>query len=84
MNGNRAASAAMLRGLAAAYLLYLGWTILRDLFRGASSLPLWMGWAAGLGFAAAGLAFGWYSIRSYRRAQQSAQAKKDGREGEEP
>ena len=61
----QASTRAGIRGAAALYILYLGWSILRDTVKGASTLPVWLGWLAGLGFMAAALAFGVYTYRRY-------------------
>ena len=68
----KARSTATLRGVVACYLVYLGYTLIRDLLRGSSTLPLWAAWAAGLGFCTAGAAFGLFAWKRYRAALEAA------------
>ena len=74
MNSGRSGSLAALRIAAAAYIFYLGWTVLRDTLNGSSTIPVWVGWLAGLVFMGASLAYGVYSFRRYRQEQKAAQA----------
>ena len=69
---SRAKGAAFLRAAVAGYLIYLGYTLLRDHLRGTSTLEPWIAWAAGLGFIAAGAAFGLYVWKRYRAAREEA------------
>ena len=39
-----------------------------------STIPVWVGWLAGLVFMGASLAYGVYSFRRYRQEQKAAQA----------
>ena len=77
MDGNEKRSAAAgktgasgffaLRLAVAAYLAYLGFDLLRDHLAGASTLSAAAAWGFGLGFMAAGVGFGVYSLLRYRR-----------------
>ena len=59
---------AMLRAVVAAYLFYLGFTILRDVLKGEpGSLPLWLLWLCGIVFMLAAIAFGWYTWKQYKK-----------------
>lgn len=62
----KAGTAATFRGAVALYIIYLGWTILRNCLEGSSTLPLWLGWVAGIGFITAALGFGVYAFKRYR------------------
>lgn len=62
----RAGTTATLRAVVVLYVLYLGWMILRNYFQGTSTLPPWLAWLAGLGFAAAALGFAVYTYRRYK------------------
>ena len=68
----KARSTAILRGVVAGYLVYLGYTLIRDLLNGSSTLPLWAAWAAGLGFCIAGAAFGLFAWKRYKIALEAA------------
>ncbi len=73
MNTNRAGATLSLRILASGYLIYLAWTIARDLLNGTSTLPKVPGWLAAVLFAAVGVSFALYAWRSYRREIQAAE-----------
>ena len=62
----RAGTSGTLRAAVALYILYIGYTLLRDTMAGVSSLPAWLGWLAGLVFMGAAVAFGVYTYRRYR------------------
>ena len=64
---NRSVNFFALRLAVAAYLAYLGFDLLRAFLAGGSTLPAAAAWGCGLGFMAAGLAFGVYSFLRYRR-----------------
>ena len=66
---NRAGNTAALRLAVAAYLLYLGWSILRDTVRGTSAMSPVLGWAAGVIFIACAVGFGWYSWKRWVRSR---------------
>ena len=70
---SRAKSSAFLRGAVAAYLVYLGYSLIRDHLRGSSTLSPGISWAAGLGFCAAGLLFGLFTWKRYRAAMAEAE-----------
>ena len=84
--GSRAGTTLSLRAVAAGYLIYLGWTMVRDLLNGSSTLPVWLSWTAGIGFAAVGAAFGWYSWKRYQadmKAERTQEEEKSPGEDEE-
>ena len=68
----RASTAATLRAVVALYLIYLGYTILKNTIRGESTLPLWLGWTAGIVFIAGSLGFCVYIYRRWRADLESA------------
>ena len=68
----RAKSAAVLRGIVAGYIIYLGGSLIVDHLRGSSTLSPWAVWTAGLGFIAAGAAFGVYVWRRFRIEREKA------------
>ena len=84
MDGNKKESAAAgkynagsffaLRLAVAAYLGYLGFDLLRDHLAGVSTLSAAASWGFGVGFMAAALAFGVYSVLRYRRENTAARA----------
>ena len=82
---SRAKAAAFLRSAVAGYLIYLGYTLLRDYLRGSSTLEPWIAWAAGLGFIAAGAAFGVFVWKRYRAAAEEARLPREEEpDGEQP
>lgn len=68
---SRAGNRAALRLAVAAYLLYLGYSILRDMLTGISSLSPVLGWTAGMAFIVCGLLFGWYSWKRWKEARDA-------------
>ena len=72
----KANNLAVLRAVVAGYLIYLGYGLIRDLLRGTSTLSPAFAWAAGLGFIAAALAFGFYTWRLWRRELAAAKLPK--------
>ncbi len=68
----RAGTAATFRALVSAYLIYLGWSVLKGIRNGSSSVPTWAGWLAALVFAAAAIAFGFYTWKTWRRDLEAA------------
>ena len=81
----KATTHATLRAAAVAYLLYLAWTIVRDTIKGVSTSPGWLAWLTGIVFAAAAVAFGFYTWRRYRLKLQPAppERKTEDSSGEE-
>ena len=63
---NRAMNLASLRAVVAAYLVYLGGSLIVDHLRGRSEMPPLLAWAAGLIFIAAGLGFGYYIWKQWK------------------
>ena len=83
---NRTVNLFALRLAVAAYLVYLGFDLLRGFLAGASTLPAASAWGFGLGFMAAGLGFAVYSFLSWRRGAAAEKEKKEqsgGTPGEE-
>ena len=80
---NRTVNLFALRLAVAAYLVYLGFDLLRGFLAGASTLPAASAWGFGLGFMAAGLGFGVYSFLHYRR-ETAAEKKKAEETGKTP
>jgi hypothetical protein len=70
---NRAGGFFALRLAAAAYLAWLGFDLLHSYLAGSSGLPAALAWGSGVGFLAAGLGFGIYSFRRYRRETAEAE-----------
>ena len=68
----RAGTRAILRTVVALYLIYLGYNILKGTVHGESSLPLWLGYLAGIVFIAAALGFGVYIYRRWRMDLEAA------------
>ena len=68
---SRAGNRAALRLAVAVYLLYLGYSILRDMLTGISSLSPVLGWTAGAAFIVCGLLFGRYSWKRWKEARDA-------------
>ena len=68
----RAGTTATLRAVAAVYIFYLGWTVLRNTLQGGSTVPSWVGWVAGLVFMGGALAFAVYIYKRYRADLEAA------------
>ena len=63
---SKAGTTASLRAVAVGYLLYLGYTLLRDVLDGTTTLPLWLSVSAAVVFIGVAVAFGFYTWRRYR------------------
>ena len=74
---------AALRAVVAAYLVYLGGSLIWDRLNGRGSLPPVLAWLAGLAFLLGGAAYGWYTWRRWR-SERDAAAESGGSAGEEP
>ena len=72
----RANNLAVLRALVAAYLAWLGFSLIRDCVRGASTLSPAFAWTVGLGFIAAALAFAFYIWTQWKRELAAARLPK--------
>ena len=72
----RANNLAVLRALVAAYLAWLGFSLIRDCVRGASTLSPAFAWTVGLVFIAAALAFAFYIWRQWKRELAAARLPK--------
>ena len=68
----RAGSTATLRAAICIYIIYLGWSVLKGVLDGSSSMPAWAGWLAAIVFTGAGIAFGVYTWRTYVREKEEA------------
>ena len=79
----RAGTTASLRAIAAGYLVYLAWTIVRDILNGSSTMPQWLGWLSALVFAGSGAAFGLYAWTRYRKDLEVARLLQKAGEEEE-
>ena len=80
---NRTVNLFALRLAVAAYLVYLGFDLLRTFLVGASTLSPAAAWCCGVGFMAAGLGFGIYSLLRYRR-EAAAEKNKTEETGKTP
>jgi|GEM_PF-2635964 len=80
---NRTVNLFALRLAVAAYLVYLGFDLLRTFLVGASTLSPAAAWGCGVGFMAAGLCFGIYSLLRYRR-EAAAEKNKTEETGKTP
>ena len=74
---------AVLRGVIAGYLVYLGGSLVYDLIRGSSTLAPWLVWTVGPLFVICGLGFGLYTWRRWK-ADEEAAAKPKEPAAEEP
>lgn len=79
---NRAMNIATLRAVVAAYLVYLGGSLIVDYLRGRSGVSPFLAWGPGLLFIAAGIGFGYYTWKTWRAAaaaaEQSAEEEQNG------
>lgn len=76
----RAGTSAGLRGLVAAYLIYLGWKILNGALAGSFPAGQWIGVLIGVAFILAALGFGVYILRRYRLDLKAAELPEDQEE----
>ena len=74
---SKAVNRAVLRGVIAGYLVYLGGSLLYDLIKGTSSLSPLVGWTIGPLFVIAGVAFGFFTWRRWKTDEREVQAKAD-------
>ena len=72
----KANNLAGLRAVVAGYLVYLGFSLIRDLLRGTSTLSPAFAWTVGLVFIAAALAFAFYIWRQWKRELAAARLPK--------
>jgi hypothetical protein len=79
----RAGTAATFRALVSAYLIYLGWSVLRGVLNGSSTVPVWLGWLIAVFFTGAALAFGFYTWKTWRRDLEAARLPAYDGNGEE-
>ena len=64
---------AALRAVVAAYLAYLGGSLLWDRLSGKSDMALWAVWVCGILFIAAGIGFGWYTWKRWQADKKKAE-----------
>ena len=64
----------VLRGVIAAYLVYLGGSLISGWFRGTSTVKPVLVWTCGPLFIIGGLLFGLYAWRQWKAAQREAEA----------
>ena len=90
MNGNmtpeergRVIMMGVLRAGVAAYLIYLGYSLIRDHLNGSSTLAPWVSWGFGVFFMLAGAGFAWYAWKRYRKDTQEKPADESGNSPEE-
>ena len=71
---SRAAIRASTRALAAGYLVYLSYQIVRDAYRGESGgMQPWVAWAVAAVFCAVAAAFGLYAWKVYKTDMKAAE-----------
>ena len=70
----RSTNLASLRAVVAAYLVYLGGSLIVDHLRGRSDMPPILAWAAGLIFIAAGIGFGYFIWKQWKAESAAAAA----------
>ena len=63
---SKAITMAILRAAVSGYLIYLGFTMIKDYVEGNSTLAPWLAWTCGMFFILGGAAFIWYSWKQYR------------------
>ena len=71
---SKAVNRAVLRGVIAGYLVYLGGSTIYDLLRGTSTLSPVLGWTVGPLFVIAGAAFGWFTWRRWKADEREVEA----------
>ena len=69
----RAMNITTLRAVVAAYLVYLGGSLIVDYLRGRSGVSPILAWGPGLLFIAAGIGFGYYTWKIWRAAAAAAE-----------
>ena len=75
IDSGRAGTIATLRAVVAGYLVYLGVSLVRDRINGVSDMALWLAWLCGVVFVIAGIAFGWYTWKRWRKDTSEADNK---------
>ncbi len=68
----RAVTTATLRAAVALYIAYLGYSIIKGVREGSTTMAPWIGWGAGCFFIAAALGFCFYVWKRYRRDVEAA------------
>ena len=74
---------AMLRAAVAAYLIYLGFSLIRDMLSGASTMSPTMAWLCGMFFMLVGVVFALYAWRRFRSETVPSQPEDDPDDPEE-
>ena len=80
----KALNFAALRGVVAAYLVYLGVTLILDMLKGNSALSPAAVWALGLLFVLGGAGFGLYTWKRWKRDSSAAAKTPEEASAEEP
>jgi TRAP-type C4-dicarboxylate transport system permease small subunit len=81
---SKAIGTSAIRAVVAGYLVYLGYTLIRDWLRGGSTMSPWVAWGIGLLFCIGGAAFGLYTWKQYRAALKAAELPAEETEEAEP
>ena len=71
---SKAVNHAVLRGVIAGYLVYLGGSLIYDLIKGTSSLSPVLCWTVGPLFVIAGVAFGYFAWRRWKADEKEVEA----------
>lgn len=70
---NRALSMLVLKGAVAAYLIYLGGSLIYEQLTNSSGLPALVAWGGGILFVVGGALFGWYVYTSFKKDLKAAE-----------
>lgn len=81
---SKAMNLASLRAVVAAYLVYLGSSLIVDHLRGSSTLSPVFVWLVGLVFITAGIVFGFYVWRHWRADHDAARYSEIGKNDSPP
>ena len=81
---SKAMNLASLRAVVAAYLIYLGFSLILDHLRGSSTLSPVFVWFVGLVFITAGIVFGFYIWRHWRADRDAARYSEIGKNDSPP
>lgn len=80
----RAGTAASMRAIVAAYLLYLAWRLFKGALKGESSMPAPLSYGAAAVFALFAVAFGVYIYKRWRTDVEAARLPEEKSEKEPP
>ena len=73
---------AILRAAVAVYLIYLGFTVIRNSYEGGTTMSPTLAWLFGILFMAAGGAFAWFTWRRFRKESAEARDAQEAAESE--